>query len=428
MALGIPMAHDGAKPGLMPAHTNQASAHVPVAIIGGGLAGCAAASILAQAGWKPLIIERDTFPRGKLCGEFLSGESGRMLEKIGCLPELLSHNPPVITQGKFISTSGKTLTVALPSPAYGISRRLLDDTLFRHASSLGANGMTDTEVRDMKHRDDDGRRLLQIVRDSSSANPVISTVSADLTIAAYGRHTRLDHNVKRPFVNKLQSATGFKLHHRIVPGDAGQQALRELAHTTEIYGLHGGYCGVGLVEGGLVNVCMLLQKSALGRVDSNNWTDIAAFLRRENKALAARLDTLVPAAGERVLSVSRMTFHMKDQAAEDDLVFAGDAAGMIAPLCGDGQAMALESGVILGEMLFKQFPQESDLTANAVARTGLAATWQRTWRSRFARRMRLGNMLQHALYRPTAADMAMALLRRSPHQVTSYLARATRTS
>src|SRR5690606_4950183 len=110
----------------------------PIVIIGGGLAGSAAGAVLAQHGFAPTIIERDSFPRDKLCGEFLSGESGRLLKSIGCLDELLIHSPPRITTVRFISARGRALDVPLPEPAYGISRQLLDETLFRHAGRSGA--------------------------------------------------------------------------------------------------------------------------------------------------------------------------------------------------------------------------------------------------------------------------------------------------
>src|SRR5690606_12473915 len=101
-----------------------------VSVIGGGLAGTADARKFASGGWPVHIIERDTFPRNKLCGEFLSGESRWLLKELGCLDKLLRHDPPEIRQARFISRRGRILVAQLPTPAIGISRRLLDETLF----------------------------------------------------------------------------------------------------------------------------------------------------------------------------------------------------------------------------------------------------------------------------------------------------------
>jgi flavin-dependent dehydrogenase len=46
-----------------------------ITIIGGGPAGSAAAILLARQGYDVVLLEKDRFPRHKLCGEFLSLEA-----------------------------------------------------------------------------------------------------------------------------------------------------------------------------------------------------------------------------------------------------------------------------------------------------------------------------------------------------------------
>ena len=93
---------------------------------------------------------------------------------------------------------------------------------------------------------------------------------------------------------------------------------------------------------------------------------------------------------------------------------------MIAPLCGDGQAMALESAVLLADAV-KSLPRpvgEGDIAA-------LSQEWDRTWRKRFADRLRLGRFLQFALLRAAAGETAVRLISRVPRLGTA-LVRATR--
>jgi flavin-dependent dehydrogenase len=396
----------------------------PIAIIGGGLAGSAAGAILARAGWRTAIIERDTFPRDKMCGEFLSGESWRLLQKIGCLPELLRHRPPVITHVRFVSTRGREVTITLPEPAYGISRRLLDETLFRHACSLGATGITGCEVQRIRRKSNPESRILYLGESKSGSKASFPpTMQPALTIAAYGRRTKLDRDLERPFLKDLDSSIGLKLHH-IPAGARGRKALAELAHTTEVYALNGGYCGLCLVEGGRINVCMLLKRTTFTTVGSARWPDIAAFLTRENPALGKRLAELAP-VDEPVLTVSHMPFGAKEQALED-VLFIGDAAGMIVPLCGDGQAMALESGVMLAEIIIAKFPDPETFDSAGVWESDLAIAWQQQWQQKFSRRIRTGRILQHILLRPTLGNLAIAILQHSPNQVKNYLAQTTR--
>ncbi len=53
-----------------------------LAIIGGGPAGCSAAIMAARRGARVVLLERTRFPRHKVCGEFVSGESLGLLEKL----------------------------------------------------------------------------------------------------------------------------------------------------------------------------------------------------------------------------------------------------------------------------------------------------------------------------------------------------------
>ena len=75
---------------------------------------------------------------------------------------------------------------------------------------------------------------------------------------------------------------------------------------------------------------------------------------------------------------------------------------MIAPLCGDGQAMALESAIMLAELM----------TRENGAR--LPELWDDAWRRRFSTRLWLGGRLQGLLLRPRAAEAAVRLLRPWP--------------
>src|SRR5690349_12707324 len=108
------------------------------AIIGAGIAGSSAALALARAGRKVVLIERDTFPRDKLCGEFLSTEVLGELCALGVEDRARAAGPAEITRARFTSSSVRSLELDLGGTALGLSRRALDALLFDVAARAGA--------------------------------------------------------------------------------------------------------------------------------------------------------------------------------------------------------------------------------------------------------------------------------------------------
>lgn len=418
MALGLSMVADGEKrtAGLTP----DPLPCWPVVIIGGGLAGCAAAAQLAREGWQVMLVERDTFPRDKICGEFLSGESRGLLAKLGCLDEIMRYNPPEITQVRFISGKGKTLEVPLKVPALGISRVVLDEVMFNHARRAGAHCLDGYDVIGLKSEVNGQAVIRMKSRRAEGGN--LEELRAEMLLSAYGRRSKLDRQLNRSFLSKLDSSMGIKLRHGFANSSEGKAAEAALASSTEMYLFNGGYCGIALIEGRQVNVCMLLSRKAFSRVKSVKWDDVAPWLARENPALGRRLAGLVPADSS-PLTVSQMPFSKKEPA-KDGMVYIGDAAAMIAPLCGDGMAMALESGILAVECMSGLGGPSDQFSAGQ--KSAVASRWEAAWSERFSTRLKTGRVLQRAVYSSWMAEPLMFALRLSPPVVTRYLAEITR--
>ena len=117
----------------------------------GGLAGCltsepvtSAACILAQAGRPALLIERETAPRHKVCGEFLSIEAQTYLARLGVSLDDLGASRIAAVR----LVHGRTMAQAdLPFIARGVSRRVLDEVLLGRAASSGARLVRGPVVR-----------------------------------------------------------------------------------------------------------------------------------------------------------------------------------------------------------------------------------------------------------------------------------------
>src|SRR4029077_3274632 len=82
-------------------------------IIGAGPAGATAALMLARAGWSVAIVEKHSFPRRKVCGEFISATSMPLLHELGLLEDFLERAGPEV---RLVGLLARDLVLAAPMP------------------------------------------------------------------------------------------------------------------------------------------------------------------------------------------------------------------------------------------------------------------------------------------------------------------------
>lgn len=288
------------------------------AIVGGGLAGGAAAILLARAGRRVTVLERDPQPTHRICGEFISGDAQTMLDRLGLDLSRLGAT----RMDRLRIVSGKrTITSPLPFAAFGLTRKRLDGALLDLAAQAGARIERGVTVRAV-----DGRR---ITSDLGVIHPTI-------LLLASGKHDvrgtprRADH-CDRGYV-------GFKTYWRL---DAA--ARTALQNHIEIILFDGGYAGLQLVEDGLANLCLLVRKSRFVEM-GGTWAALLDDLLR-SPHLCRRL-----AGGEqmleRPLTIAGVPYGFLHQASANDIEGGfrlGDQAAVIPSFCGDGMAIALHS-------------------------------------------------------------------------------------
>jgi flavin-dependent dehydrogenase len=350
-------------------------------IVGGGLAGAAAGIDLARAGHAPLLLERETGAHDKICGEFLSGEALAALAALGVDARALGAVP--MTQVE-INHGRRQAAAGLPFPALSVSRRVLDAALLEQAAAAGVAVRRGVTVREVTSRE----------ARPSVAHTNEGDIEASALLLASGKHDV--RGAPRP---DGPDEIGFKMYFR----DAALS--RRLANTVAVTFFEGGYAGVQPVEGGRLNLSLLIdgaQYRALG-----SWPALLERLCRE-PALAALADAeaLLP----RPLAISRVPYGHLAGPTNDDLWRLGDQAAVIPSFCGDGMAIALESGRLAAAML---------------AAGATAAEYQRALRIRTRRPVRLAMAALRLTRHPLGRLAAMVGLSAAPGGL-AVLARLTR--
>jgi menaquinone-9 beta-reductase len=331
------------------------SAVYDVAVVGGGLAGCSAAITLAQQGKSVALFESKAYPHHKVCGEFLSPECLHYLDDLGVMPALRSLQPAPVHTVTISTPDGTRWETHLPG--LSVSRYRLDHLLAEHARSLGVDLYSNTTV---KRIDGDLQNTFRLHTRSEAAEYRAKTV-----ISAHGKRGSLDRALNRRFLSRQQPFTGLKAHFYGSP----------LSGRVELHTFPGGYCGLGEIEEGLTNVCLLVRTEVFRRAG-----DIETFItwmRAQNPQLerwfkGARL------ASDGWLSISQIPFLTKS-IVEGDILMTGDAAGLITPLTGDGMSMALRGGQMAAHCVNQYL--DGQLTAEQL-RQRYVAEWNHAFRTR----------------------------------------------
>lgn len=295
-------------------------------IIGGGLAGPVAAIRLAQQGHAPLLLERQTGAHDKICGEFLSAEAVGMLADLGVDTARLGALP--IDRVR-LAAGRWTVERRLPFTAHSVRRRTLDAVLLEQAERGGAT----------VHRGVHVQRLVDGGVETDQGR-----VTEGAVILATGKHpVSGEPRRQTPGVPLVDDLVGFKQYRRASPAMA-----RQLERTVLVVAYDGGYAGVQLVAPDVVNLCLVLAKPHV-RECGGQWDRISERLARE-PALSPIFDG--EPLMERPLTISGVPYGFLAESHPHDAVYRlGDQAAVIPSFCGDGMAIAIHSGCLLGDAL-----------------------------------------------------------------------------
>jgi menaquinone-9 beta-reductase len=392
-----------------------------VVIVGGGPAGTSAAIHLAGVGARVLLAEQKKFPRAKLCGEFISPECLEHFARLGVRDGMTVAGGARLVETVFYARGGKSVSV--PSEwfgggsrgALGLSRAEMDERLLARARAVGVEVVEEAQA--LRPLIESGRVRGVDLRTGASR---VRSVSAHVTIDATGRARSLARRV--PVSKKAGKAVETKRNRApLVAFKAHLEGARGEPEHCEIYFYRGGYGGLSPVEGGLSNLCFIVQ----GRDVRERGSDAERVMREVVASNARAAETLSHARVQSEwLSVALESFGRSALVPADGLLAVGDAASFIDPFTGSGMLMALESGELAATSIARSLPQ---LSAGGASFQTLADDYRARYNDRFNTRLRVCSALRRAAFVPRLAETMMLALGLSA-RVRRTLARATRKS
>ncbi len=365
-----------------------------VVVVGAGPAGSLVARELARLGSRVLLLDRDTFPRWKVCGACFSPGAQRILGGVGLghLPRKLGAVPlgTLVLRGW-----GRSARVPLEG-TLGLSRRALDLALQEAAAEAGSEVLTGAHVR-WAGRSAEAAHLE--VRHPSGG----FRVSARLVVAADGLRSGLMAQAGLPGAGPGNRGGGKVGVGAVFPGST---SAYEPGRIHMVVGSKG-YVGLAPTEDGALNVAAALTLQTLREAGSPG--EVVRGILEEARApplegepvegwrgtpgLGSRPPRL---GGERILAV-------------------GDAAGFPEPFTGEGMSWALAGAVTLAPLA---------LEAVGDWDPRIPRRWEALFRGSVYRAQRLSRGVAWTLRRPLLSRRLIRLLHHFPAVAVPLVRRA----
>jgi flavin-dependent dehydrogenase len=352
-----------------------------IVVAGGGLAGLTLSIQLAAKGYSVALMEKNRYPFHRVCGEYISNESKDFLARCGLNFDHLQL--PQIKRLQVSSPSGQLMEHDLELGGFGISRYSLDSQLADIARNRGVALFEGCKVIDINFRDDG----FEVISD-------LGTCNAKVVAGTWGKKSGLDNKLGRKTFRGQRNYVGIKYHVKV-------------DHPSELIGLHNfrnGYCGISKIEDEKYCMCYLS--------DSSNLKDHKGDIKKmEQKVLISnpylrRYFNEATFIFDEPVAISNIQIGARS-AVHQHVLMAGDAAGNIAPLSGNGMSMAMRSAFSLS-VLIHEFLQKE------ISRDDLEKQYTTSWQSRFRSRIEFSRVLQTLLKNTALTDVTISALRRMP--------------
>ena len=366
---------------------------IDAVVVGAGPAGCATAILLAERGLAVTLLDKAAFPRPKICGEYLSPEAARVLDRLGVLKAVDGAGAQPLRGMRITAPDGTVLDGTYPATGYrdhalAIRREVFDRILLERARALPV---------DVRER----HRVTGPIVEGGCARGVIveapdgarQEIRSRLVVGADGR------------ASVVARALGLLRPHR----------LRRLALIRHVSGVEGlgdrgeihvdppDYSILNPVAPGIANLGLVVPlahaKPFRGRLET--------FFAARLKQLRHLPGRLVGMRAEGPLMVMGPLAYRVDEPRVGGVVLVGDATGFYDPFTGEGLYTALRSAELLVAVAEPALAR-GDVSVRALA------PYARARRAAFADKARLTRALQVVISHRRLANLVARFLARRP--------------
>lgn len=375
-------------------------------VVGAGPAGAFAAYELARAGVETLLIDRQRFPRAKVCGGCLNARTLALLATVGLgeLPASLGGEPLDHFE---LWTRGRTVRLPMPQ-GIAVSRAAFDEALVRAAIAAGTEFLPGTRAV----LGAAGSKTRQVRLPQAKCQVVARRVIVADGLGGSFLPANSGHR-SRP-VSESRIGAGAVLENISSAHSRHSTYRRGIIHMAVG---RSGYVGVARVEGGRLSVAAALDRRALG--DGRTLAEAITELLAETGL--PRLTELGACASQwqGTAALSRRS----PQVAFDRVFLIGDAAGYVEPFTGEGISWALEAAREVSALLARAAlaplaplgaPVPPSRNSERSWDESLELNWRRRYQRRIARRQRWCRGISWALRRQTLVASAARLLGSAP--------------
>jgi flavin-dependent dehydrogenase len=369
---------------------NEAPHIYPVVVIGGGLAGLVSAIHLSKYNIEVLLIEKNSYPKHKVCGEYISNEVLPYLKSLGFNP--FDYGAKAIHNFELTTNSNKKLSSKLPLGGFGLSRYTMDYQLYKLAQHHGVKFIQDT-VTDISF-------LNNQFAISTKENKILHS---KIAIGAFGKRANLDVKLNRSFIKKQSPYLAVKSHAKV---DFSEDLVA-------LHNFKGGYCGVSMVEDDLINLCYITNFKSFKK-----HKDIAAFQQQvvfKNKVLKHIFQN-ADMCFDQPLTISQISFETKNPI-ENHIIMCGDTAGMIHPLCGNGMAMAIRSAQMASLVIIDYLHKKNS------RRGEMEQQYSKMWNKAFKNRLKAGHLIAFWFRQEWLSPFLLSLLSLFPQALPAIIKR-----
>ena len=379
-------------------------------VVGGGPAGAVAALLLARAGWHVVIVEKASFPRRKVCGEFISATTWPLLQAIGIADALSPIAGPAVRRVA-VFAGDSSIVSALPMADTGqdaaagraLGREDLDLLLLAHAVRAGAQCRQPW-------------RLIAFADDRDAARCTLAQCDSERTITIRARVVIAAHGSwecgplpTQAFAreSRRDDLLGFKARfdNALLPGDL-----------MPLLAFPGGYGGLVHTSDGRVSLSCCVRRDALAAI-RQRWPG-----RRAGDALRAHIESTCSGAASAIggaaldggwLAAGPMRTGIRTFGS-GRIIAVGNAAAEAHPIVAEGISMAIQSAHLACAALLRT--PDTTLSIDALARA--RKDYRAACRANFSRRIDAAAFFAHIFMRPATAAIAAGLLARVPRLLT----------